>query len=200
MGNTDKFDMIAAQYDTPERVRIAEAAANAIRELLVGTKSKTAIDFGCGTGLVGLSLLSDFQSVLFLDTSQSMIDQVKQKISEADIRSADALCFDFEKGSLPDLHADYIFMAQVLLHIKDYKPVLAKLFDVLNPEGHIIIVDFDKNENIVSDLVHSGFDQQALTADMANIGYKSIQSKTFYQGSKIFMGQDASIFILDAQK
>lgn len=35
---------------------------------------------------------------------------------------------------------------------------------------------------------------------MTKIGYKHIQSKTFYSGSKLFMGQDASMFILDAQK
>lgn len=52
MGNTDKFEMIADTYDTPERIQIAKVASNAIREYLVDSKSKNAIDFGCGTGLV----------------------------------------------------------------------------------------------------------------------------------------------------
>jgi ubiquinone/menaquinone biosynthesis C-methylase UbiE len=200
MGNTDKFEMIANIYDTPERIQIAKVSSNAIREYLGDAKSKNAIDFGCGTGLVGMNLLNDFQSILFLDTSQNMIHQIKQKISRFNIQNADTLCFDFEKDSLSDLHIDYIFMAQVLLHIKDFKSVLLKLYDVLNPGGHLIIIDFDKNDEIVSDMVHSGFDQEMLTDIMLNIGYKSIQSKTFYNGSKIFMGHDASLFILDSQK
>lgn len=68
IGNTDKFEMIADIYDTPERIRIAEISSNATHEYLADTENKDAIDFGCGTGLVGMNLLNDFKSVLFLDT------------------------------------------------------------------------------------------------------------------------------------
>lgn len=200
MGNTDKFETIANIYDTPERVQIAKVSSDAIRECLVDTKSKNAIDFGCGTGLVGMNLLNDFKSILFLDTSQNMISQIKQKISGTNIQNAATLCFDFEKDSPSDLHADYIFMSQVLLHINDVELVLSRLYEVLKEGGHLLIVDFDKNEKIVSDMVHNGFDQIELTKIMTKIGYRDIQSKIFYTGSKIFMGHDASLFILDSQK
>ncbi len=142
-----------------------------------------------------MNLLNDFKSILFLDTSQNMINQIKLKI-----QNADTLCFDFEKDSLSDLHTDYIFMAQVLLHIEDFKSVLLKLYGVLNPGGHLIIIDFNKNDEIVSDMVHNGFDQEELTNIMLKIGYKNIRSRTFHKGNKIFMGHDASLFILDSQK
>lgn len=200
MGNTDKFEMIANTYDTPERVQIAKVSSDAIREYLVDAKNKHAIDFGCGTGLVGMNLLNDFQSILFLDTSRNMIHQLKQKISRSNIQNADTLCFDFEQESLSDLDVDYIFMAQVLLHIKDVELVLSRLYDVLKAGGHLLIVDFDKNEEIVSEMVHNGFDQAKLSDLMAKIGYREIQSKTFYAGSNIFMNHDASLFILDSQK
>ncbi|MNW45795.1 ubiquinone/menaquinone biosynthesis methyltransferase [compost metagenome] len=138
--------------------------------------------------------------MLFLDTSQNMINQIKQKITDLHIHNADTICFDFEKEGLSDLHADYIFMAQVLLHIHDVEFVLSRLLDVLNEGGHLLIVDFNKNEKVVSDLVHNGFNQEELADIMTKIGYRDIQSKTFYNGSKIFMGQDASMFILDSRK
>ncbi len=200
MGNTDKFEMIANQYDTPERIQIAELASGAIRRYLADTKSKNAIDFGCGTGLVGMSLLNDFNSMLFLDTSKNMIDQVKGKIANSNVQNAATLCFDLEKGELPDLRADYIFMVQVLLHIKEVVPVLSRLYEALSPSGHLLIIDFDKNEEIATDMVHPGFDQSELAGVMTKIGYKAIQSGTFYTGNKIFMGRDASLFILDARK
>lgn len=200
MGNTDKFEMMADRYDTPERIQIAKVSSNTIREYVVDAKSKNAIDFGCGTGLVGMNLLNDFNSMLFLDTSQNMIHQIEQKISSSNIQNAATLCFDVEKDSLTDLHADYIFMAQVLLHIKDFDLVLSRLYDTLEKDGHLIIVDFDKNEKIASDMVHNGFDQAELTDVMSKIGYRDIQSKTIYTGSKIFMGQDASLFVLDSHK
>lgn len=200
MGNTDKFEMMANKYDTPERIHIAKISSDAIREFLFDSKGRNAIDFGCGTGLVGLNLVNDFKSIMFLDTSQNMINQVKQKISELNIQNADTLCFDFEKEADADINTDYIFVVQVLLHIKDIEPVLSRLYEVLNIGGHLIIVDFDKNEAIVSDMVHNGFDQGELKNIMSKLGYRNIQSRTFYSGSNIFMGQDASMFVLDAQK
>lgn len=199
MGNTDKFDVIADNYDSPERMRIAEISSDALREYLDDSKNKSAIDFGCGTGLVGISLINEFRHMLFLDTSQNMISVVDRKINEAGIVNANSLCFDFETSDSETVNADYIFMAQVLLHIKDYKSVLQKLHGILNEEGHILIVDFDKNDNIASDLVHNGFDHYELRDSMLDIGYRDIEM-TIYSGEKIFMGKDASMFILHARK
>lgn len=200
MGNTNIFEMIAKGYDTAERIEIAKIVSDAISKYMIDTNNKNAIDFGCGTGLVGLKLLHKFNNILFMDTSQNMIDQIEQKVMDFNIKNADTLCFNLEKESLLDLHADYIFMSQVLLHIKDIELILSRLYDLLNEGGHLIIVDFDKNEDIVSDMVHPGFDITELTDIMTHIGYREIQSETFYNGSKIFMGQDASLFALDAQK
>ncbi|MBD3922780.1 class I SAM-dependent methyltransferase [Paenibacillus sp. PR3] len=200
MANTDKFEMIAQMYDTPERIHIAKVSADAIRKHLTGAANKSAIDFGCGTGLVGMNLLDDFGSMLFLDTSPKMIEQIKQKIEDARIQNADTLWFDIEAEDLSTVRADYIFMVQVLLHIPDIELVLSRLFGVLNEGGHLLIVDFDHNENVVSDIVHNGFDHQELTDTMTRIGYKDIQIENFYSGSKIFMGQDASMFVLNSRK
>ncbi len=200
MGNTDKFEMIAGTYDTADRVNIAQLSSAAIREYLENTSDKTAIDFGCGTGLVGLELVQDFKSMLFLDTSPNMLKEIERKLADSAIQNAKTICFDFEHDNRMDLRADYILMAQVLLHIPDVETLLSRLYNVLHPGGHLIIVDFDKNEAVVSDIVHPGFEQDELTRLMTNLGYGHIQSKTFYTGRKLFMGQDASMFILDAQK
>lgn len=122
-GNTDKFEMIATTYDTPERVHTAKVASDVIREYVVDAKS-----------------------------------------------------------------------------ILDVELVLSRLFDVLNEGGHLLIVDFDNNDKVVSELVHNGFHQDELTDIMMELGYSNIHSKTFYSGSKLFVGQDATMFVLAAQK
>lgn len=200
MGNTAKFDMLADQYDSPERVQIAKISSDAIRPYLVDTQTKDAIDFGCGTGLVGMNLLDKFRSILFIDTSQNMLNILNKKIFESNIANANTMCFDFETSQHTNIHSDYIFMVFVLLHIKDYVSVLTKLYDVLNFEGHLIIIDFNKNEKITSDLVHNGFDQSNLKETIEKIGFSDIQSKTFYSESNLFMGKEASMFILDTKK
>lgn len=162
MGNIEKFDYIASRYDTPEREEIAEVIADTIREYIVNGKEKDAVDYGCGTGLVGMKLLSDFRSVLFIDASSNMIEQVKQKISRTNAHNAKALCRDLEVESSLELHADYVFIVQTLLHIKEIVPVLKSLYNIVNEGGHLLIVDFDKNEDIASDEVHNGFEQEEL--------------------------------------
>ena len=200
MGNTEIFNSMASGYDTSERIAIAKIVADAVREYIIDGESKSAMDFGCGTGLVGMNLLDDFKTILFLDTSQNMLDRINQKMNDLNIQNATTLCFNFEEDDRSELHADYIFMSQVLLHIEDTELILKRLFEVLNPEGHLIIVDFNKNEAVVSDKVHNGFDVNDIITMMSKIGYSGMQSKTFYSGSKIFMNQDASLFILDARK
>ncbi len=200
MGNTEIFEAMANEYDTSERIEIASIISNALREYIVNSKDKSAIDFGCGTGLVGLNLINEFQSMLFLDTSQNMLEQIKKKFASSNLQNGATLCYDFETEFRSDIKADYILATQVLLHIKDVERVLSRLYDILNQGGHLLIVDFDKNEAVISDKVHNGFDQAELKEKMIKIGFQEIASKTFYSGKKIFMNQDASLFILDAKK
>ncbi|MFD1888230.1 class I SAM-dependent DNA methyltransferase [Paenibacillus wenxiniae] len=200
MGNTDKFEQMAFKYDSPTRIEVAVKAAAAIRHYVHDAGNKHAIDFGCGTGLVGMELLDDFRSVLFIDSSSNMIHAVDQKIKNIGVHNASTLCFDLEQDRLDELSADYIFMSQVLLHIADVEFILSRLYLMLNEGGHVIIVDFDHHNGVHSEFVHPGFVQTDLAAQMKEIGYTDVQSYTFYAGERLFMNLDATMFVLDARK
>ena len=62
------------------------------------------------------------------------------------------------------------------------------------------MVDFKKTKSIFHILFIIGFNPEDLTDIITKIGYRDTQSNTFYEGSKIFMGHDASMFILDSKK
>jgi ubiquinone/menaquinone biosynthesis C-methylase UbiE len=197
MGNIEKFNQMANRYDTPDREEIAGIIAGAVRPYIVNGKDKRAIDFGCGTGLVGLRLLNEFKSMLFIDAAENMVEMVKLKIQASGVRNAETLCCDMTECH-KELSADYILMSQTLLHIKEIERVLSVLYRILNKGGHLLIVDFDKNERVVSDEVHNGFVQNQLIETVKKVGFASATSKTFYHGSRMFMNQDASLFILEA--
>lgn len=200
MGNIEIFNSIANQYDTPDRIKIAKIAAKELRKYIINGKVKTAIDYGCGTGLVGMELMDEFNSLSFIDASSSMINIVEQKIETLRISSAKALCLDAESTGQLNLQTDYIFLVQVLLHVKDIEPFLANLYKLLNNNGHLLIVDFDYNESVVSEHVHSGFKQQQLIQILEKTGFVDLSAKTFYHGNNIFMNSNASLFVLDAAK
>lgn len=198
MGNIEKFDIIARQYDIPGRIEIAKVIADEIRRHV--TVGKSAIDYGCGTGIVGLELLNIFSNVLFIDASPKMIEIVEEKLERINAENAKAMCLDFEVETPPNLKTDYILVVQTLLHIKDTESILSQLYSLLNTDGHLIIVDFDKTEGIESTEVQHGFGQEELINDILKLGFSKATAHTFYRGEKIFMGKDAGVFLLDAKK
>lgn len=200
METRDIFEKMASRYDTQERVQIAGIIAAEIRGEMAGIRGGRALDYGCGTGLIGLALIDLFDSMLFVDTSPQMLERVKEKIAAEGTESAETLCGDFCAEPRADIRADCILLSQVLLHVREYPLLLRRLYAMLNDGGQLIIVDFDKNEGIVSDMVHNGFEQDALAQLLHEIGFSTANARTFYHGQKMFMNKDASFFILNAKK
>lgn len=50
-------------------------------KLRVNQHSK-AMDFGCGTGLVGLNLYAEFDERVLVDSSLAMLKQVEEKLDQ----------------------------------------------------------------------------------------------------------------------
>lgn len=193
------FERIAKKYDSEKQMKLAKVIVDEVRLELRDSTEKSLIDYGCGTGLIGLELSDQVDSVLFVDSSKQMIEIVKTKISKKGITNSKALLSDFTETT-SELKADIVLMSLVLLHIPDIKKILQELFNILNEDGKLIIVDFDKNVEISHPKVHNGFSHQRLKKVLSEIGFKSIKMKTFYHGSRIFMNQDASMFIANGTK
>jgi len=193
------FERIAQKYDSEKQIELAKVIVEEVRLELRDSKSKSLLDYGCGTGLIGLDLSDQVDSVLLVDSSKQMLEIVKNKISKKGTTNSKVLHSDFIE-STAELKADIVLMSLVLLHIPDTTRILQELFNILNDGGKIIIVDFDKNDKINHPQVHNGFSHESLKLHLSKIGFKSIQVKTFYKGSRIFMNQDASIFIANGTK
>ncbi|MFD2308399.1 class I SAM-dependent methyltransferase [Enterococcus termitis] len=194
------FDRIAEHYDSPKQLELAKAISEKIKTELTNSKSKVVLDYGCGTGLVGLALADKFEQIVFVDPSKEMINIVDQKIEQMKLTNTQTIVDHFSKGHTLDLKADVIILSLVLLHIPDTQEILEALYEVLNPKGCLLVVDFDKNEKVSHEKVHNGFSQTDLKQKLETIGYKYVQSETFYHGEQLFMKQDASMFLLRAEK
>lgn len=105
-----------------------------------------------------------------------------------------------KRNRVPELKVDIVLQSLVLLHIPNTKNILKSLFNLLRDGGKLIIVDFDKNDKINHPKVHNGFIQEELVNDLSDIGFTSTNIKTFHHGSKIFMNEDASMFISSSIK
>jgi ubiquinone/menaquinone biosynthesis C-methylase UbiE len=193
------FEQMAKRYDTEERIELAKVIVKEVRPELRNNKSKSLIDYGSGTGLISLELSDLVDSILLIDSSEQMLEVAKAKISHKGIINSKVLYADFTQES-PELRADIILLSLVLLHIPDTKKNLQELFNILNTGGKLIIIDFDKNDKINHPKVHNGFSHEELKNSLSESGFKSIEIKTFHHGNRIFMNQDAAMFISSSIK
>ena len=78
----NKFDIMAKDYDTDNRKIRAEAIAKELLTFIQADGTKSAVEYGCGTGIVGLQIANAFSSLVLVDSSAGMIGEVKKKIAE----------------------------------------------------------------------------------------------------------------------
>lgn len=204
----ENFDSFAKEWDTESRIERAKAIANEIRtHIEINSNKKSAVEFGCGTGLVGFQLTDCFKSITFADSSSGMIEQVKKKLSDANIQNASTLYTDFIETIPTDFRVDYIFSSLVLHHIIDTKTIFERLYKILNRGGHLLIVDLNTDDGSFHAKYpdfdgHNGFEQLSLINLSKEVGFSKVNIHTFYHNSKIFNGKENpySLFILDAEK
>lgn len=203
----ENFDLMARSYDTDIRVERSKAIADAVRSCVVEGHKKTAMEYGCGTGLVGIQLINDFNSILFVDSSSEMIAQVEKKLNALENSACSALYGDFTKTVPSGLKVDYIFSSLVLHHIANTEAILSNWFELLNNGGHLLIVDLDKDDGSFHAKHpdfdgHNGFEQEKLAEIAKSVGFVNVVAKTFYHDIKVIndRGNPYSLFIMDAEK
>ncbi|MBA3926461.1 class I SAM-dependent methyltransferase [Listeria rustica] len=193
------FETMARKYDSSERIELANIIATKISEELTQAKDKTLIDYGSGTGLVGLQMADYVKNAILIDSSSTMVEIINEKVTENNISNVQTIVADLTKDTI-DVKADIIIVSLVLLHIPDTKLILEKLYATLHADGQLIIVDFDKNPAISHPKVHNGFVASELEALLTDVGFQSASIQLFHSGKKLFMKQDATLFIAVSQK
>lgn len=193
------FDQMANAYDTTERKELAHIISNTIQTECKESQSKTLFDYGCGTGLVGFSLVSLVGRIVFIDSSEPMLDIVREKIKKMNVSNAEVIHSSFLQNTKTK-KADLILVSLVLLHIPDTKRILKFFYDILNRNGKLMVVDFDKNEKVNHPKVHNGFTNEEIRTLFTEVGFKDIEIKTFHHGKNIFMKEDASLFLATGEK
>lgn len=205
----ENFDAMAKDFDTDRRIHRAKTISDKIRSYIVGGCKKSAMEYGCGTGLIGLQLTDDFSTLLLLDSSVEMINQVEQKLEKLGNPMVSAICCDLMEVTNMDelLKVDYIFSSLVLHHIQDTETALRHFYDLLNDGGHLLIVDINAEDGSFHAKYpdfdgHNGFEHEKLIGLTQKVGFKSASIETFYHDSKVHRGKESlySLFILDAVK
>lgn len=208
--NMNYFDQAAASWDDqPHRVRLMKAIGEAIVDKAVPTKDIAAMDYGCGTGLVGLYLLPYVRRVTGADSSPGMLEVLGRKIAEGGLSAMRAIRLDLERDIVPAERYNMITVSMALHHIADIDRVLRSLYEMLLPGGILCIADLDTepgtfhSASAAAGVHHYGFDRQELKNTLATIGFFDMADSTVANFSKpVESGGDAgfSIFLVVARR
>ncbi len=201
------FDQRAKDGDSdPMKVQRARTVANAIRAAVDIKPGMSALEIGCGTGLLSFALREDFASITLADTSQGMLGVLSGKIKAAKAGNMHPVRLDLCVDPLPAqrFHVAYSLMA--LHHIPDTDGILRRFYDVLEPGGWLVIADLDKEDGSFhtdgSVNVHHGFERNKLQKRVESAGFTDVHFSNAY-GIKKRIGSEQRtfpVFLMTARK
>ena len=120
-----EFDIKAAEWDKNQMHRErAEAVAIALAGQIPLERNMTAMEFGAGTGLLSFMLRDKLGPVTLIDSSEGMVNVLKEKLSDAPAMKV--VKADLEKEDYPDEVFDLIYTLMVLHHVNDVEKIITK--------------------------------------------------------------------------
>lgn len=146
MKTLEFFNDAAATWD--QRVKHDE---NKIKQLLRKVTVRpeyNILDVGTGTGVLIpflLKLIGKDGLVVAVDISTKMIEKAQQKFTDPRVTF---LVTDIEQEPLPAYTFDVVFCYSVFPHFSEPEKALKKIYDLLIPEGKLVVMHSDSRETI----------------------------------------------------
>jgi ubiquinone/menaquinone biosynthesis C-methylase UbiE len=200
------FDDRAKDWDAdPTKVSRAYAIADAIIRNVPLRSNMRALEYGCGTGLLGFRLRPYIGDLTLADVSDGMLAVVREKLAVKPDAHVHPLKLNLVSDPLPEQRFDLICTAMTLHHIADTDAWLRGISSVLLPSGYLCIADLDSEDGTFhgpGEDVHHGFARHALGQKSAQAGLRVTRFITAYTMHKMTAGATRAypIFLMVAEK
>jgi len=201
------FDDYARTWDNDMRINRAKVIAEEISKVIDLKSNLTALEFGCGTGLVSFNLQDKFKHITLVDSSKEMIEILNSKIDKYKVNNMVAHHLDITSGDSLQEKYDVIYNSMVLHHIQDTEAIIKSFYDLLNEDGYLCIVDIDEEDgrfhkNYPDFDGHNGFNQDYLKKVLISAGFEDVEIYTFYYNKKVIEGEiiNYSLFLIKGRK
>jgi ubiquinone/menaquinone biosynthesis C-methylase UbiE len=183
-----EFDARARTWDEDAAKRErARRVAEAIQARVPTLAGKTVLEYGAGTGLLGLALQPLVAEVTLADVSRGMLAVAEEKIASAGLGNARTLRVDLTADPVPELSFDVVCTLMTMHHIPDTDRVLAAFHRLLRPGGFLCIADLDREDGSFHGAGftgHDGFDRAELRARLERSGFRDVQFETVFEVSR----------------
>ena len=134
----ERFDTKAIEWDNnPDNVKRAKTFAKVINSFIQPNRNLNALEFGCGTGLLSFELKDTFNTIFLADTSEGMIDVLKEKIERQGIKNFKPLLTNLLEEKTDISNIDVLYMLMTLHHINDIDKAFEVFKNVINTHGYM---------------------------------------------------------------
>lgn len=183
-----EFDARARTWDEDAAKRVrAETVARAIAARVPGLAGRRVLEYGAGTGLLGLALQPLVADVTLADVSAGMLAVAGEKIAAAGLRNVRTLLLDLSSGPAPELEVDLVCSLMTLHHIPDTDGILRAFQRLLPPGGYACLADLDREDGSFHGAGftgHPGFDRAELSARLERSGFRDVRFETVFEVRK----------------
>ncbi|MFW2365416.1 MAG: class I SAM-dependent methyltransferase, partial [Desulforhopalus sp.] len=181
----DTFAEKAKMWDSnPQVVGLADLFAAELDKIVLDHSGLAIIEFGCGTGLVGLRYAEKAASLDMVDASPAMLDVIRAK----DVSRANHVTI--HEGTLSMLvgqtvspeSTDWVISNMALHHVEDIPSLIGDLHRLIKPGGHVTIGELVTEPGTfhAPEIVpHNGFDAHELSGLFENGGFTQIKTHNF---------------------
>ena len=189
----DDFAHAAKTWDEhPGKLAIAERfVAEVLHEAPQGIRSRV-LDFGCGTGLVGLQLAPRVGHLTMVDTSPAMLEALRQRLGETGHDNVTVLEGELDALGLEPGSQDLIVSHMALHHVADTAALARSFHGLLASGGLVVLADLTPEDGSFHaggvDAHHQGFVPVDLASVFMEAGFAACSARVY----NTFQRQDAS--------
>jgi len=201
------FDERAKDWDSdPKKVERARQVAEQIRQMVPLSREMNGFEYGCGTGLLSFALQEDLGQITLADTSQGMLDVLKEKIKAAGVMNMHPVRLDLAEDTIPAARFHVTYSLMTMHHIQNVQDILRKFYTLLEPKGILIIADLDKEDGSFhtdgTTDVHKGFARDELQTMVESSGFEHVKFTTAYTIRKMVGDEEKSfpVFLMTATR
>ena len=204
---SDYFADKAKAWDAqPMRQAMALAFIAELARLAPLTPDTDALEFGAGTGLVGVRLAPRLRSLALLDTSPAMLAKLAEKLAPLHLPQASIHHHDLTATPWTGTAPDLIFSLMALHHVPDPRAAIAAFAATLKPGGRAGVADLlpeDGSFHGAEPAFHNGFDPGVVLAWFQAAGFAEAEAHPFHTLAKPGPDgvlRDYGLFVLSARK
>ena len=201
-----EFDAKARTWDEdPAKLERARRVGAAIAAAVPDLAHRSVLEYGAGTGLLGLVLQPLVARVTLADSSREMLAVAEEKIAASGVRNVTTAFLDLIAGAPPGDRYDLVCTLLTLHHIPDTDAILKAFHDLLAPGGILCVSDLDAEDGSFHGkgfAGHNGFDRADLARRLERAGFAGVRVSTVHEMQKdTGMGpRSYSLFLVVAER